>query len=172
MSMYRWMIALLLLGGPLGFTACSEDSLTQDPVTGPSTTEDDNSDENSEENIESITSQTMKIEIGNQTFTATLADNEAAAAFLALLPMTVTMNELNGNEKYCNLASDLPAASYRPGTIRSGDIMLYGSDCAVLFYETFSSSYSYTRIGQVDDPTGLTAAVGTGRVTVTFTAQE
>lgn len=168
MSMYRWMIALLLLGGPLGLTACSEDSLTQDPVTGPSTTED----ENSEENHESETSQTMRIEIGNQTFTATLADNETAVAFLALLPMTVTMNDLNGNEKYCNLASDLPTASYRPGTIRSGDIMLYGSDCVVLFYETFSSAYSYTRIGQVDDPTGLAAAVGTGRVTVTFTAQE
>lgn len=168
MSMYRWMIALLLLGGPLGLTACSEDSLTQDPVTGPSTTED----ENSEENHESETSQTMRIEIGNQTFTATLADNETAAAFLALLPMTVTMNELNGNEKYCNLASDLPTASYRPGTIRSGDIMLYGSDCVVLFYETFSSAYSYTRIGQVDDPTGLAAAVGTGRVTLTFTVQE
>lgn len=168
MGIYRWMIALLLLGGTLGLTACSEDSLMQDPVTGPSTTEDDNS----EENNESMTSQTMKIEIGNQTFTATLADNETAAAFLALLPMTVTMNELNGNEKYCNLASDLPTASYRPGTIRSGDIMLYGSDCVVLFYETFSSSYSYTRIGQVDDPTGLAAAVGAGRVTVTFTAQE
>ena len=168
MSMYRWMIALLLLGGPLGLTACSEDSLTQDPVTGPSTTED----ENSEENHESETSQTMRIEIGNQTFTATLANNETAVAFLALLPMTVTMNDLNGNEKYCNLASDLPTASYRPGTIHSGDIMLYGSDCVVLFYETFSSSYSYTRIGQVDDPTGLAAAVGAGRVTVTFTAQE
>lgn len=168
MGIYRWMIALLLLVGPLGLTACSEDSLTQDPVTGPSTTEDENSDENHE----SETSQTMRIEIGNQTFTATLADNETAAAFLALLPMTVTMNELNGNEKYCNLASDLPTASYRPGTIRSGDIMLYGSDCVVLFYETFSSSYSYTRIGQVDDPTGLVAAVGTGRVTVTFTVQE
>lgn len=168
MSMYRWMIALLLLGGPLGLTACSEDSLTQDPVTGPSTTED----ENSEENHESETSQTMRIEIGNQTFTATLADNETAVAFLALLPMTVTMNDLNGNEKYCNLASDLPTASYRPGTIRSGDIMLYGSDCVVLFYETFSSAYSYTHIGQVDDPTGLAAAGGTGRVTVTFTALE
>ena len=168
MGIYRWMIALLLLGGTLGLTACSEDSLTQDPVTGPSTTED----ENSEENHESETSQTMRIEIGNQTFTATLANNETAVAFLALLPMTVTMNDLNGNEKYCNLASDLPTAGYRPGTIRSGDIMLYGSDCVVLFYETFSSAYSYTHIGQVDDPTGLAAAVGTGRVTVTFTAQE
>ena len=168
MGIYRWMIALLLLGGTLGLTACSEDSLTQDPVTDPSTTED----ENSEENHESETSQTMRIEIGNQTFTATLADNETAVAFLALLPMTVTMNDLNGNEKYCNLASDLPTASYRPGTIRSGDIMLYGSDCVVLFYETFAIAYSYTRIGQVDDPTGLAAAVGTGRVTVTFTALE
>ena len=82
------------------------------------------------------------------------------------------MNELNGNEKYYNLSSELPTDAYRPGTIRAGDLLLYGSNCVVLFYETFSSPYSYTRIGRVDDPTGLAEAVGSGRVSVTFSLQE
>ena len=78
------------------------------------------------------------------------------------------MNELNGNEKYYNLASSLPTASYRPGTINAGDLMLYGSSCVVLFYETFSSGYSYTRIGALDNPDRLAQVLGNGNVTVRF----
>lgn len=46
--------------------------------------------------------------------------------------------------------------------------MLYGADCLVLFYESFSTSYSYTRIGAVENVSGLAAAVGRGGVTVSF----
>src|SRR5688572_12516108 len=50
----------------------------------------------------------MKIKIGSSIFTATLYDNATATAFKALLPMTVTMSELNGNEKYVDLPGNLP----------------------------------------------------------------
>ncbi len=116
------------------------------------------------------TAMSINVIVGTKTFTATLADSETGRAFAQLLPMTVTMNELNGNEKYHYLGSSLPTDSYRPGTIHAGDLMLYGNNCVVLFYETFSSSYSYTRLGSIDDPSGLAEALGTGNVSVRFEA--
>ena len=118
------------------------------------------------------TAMSINVVIGTKTFTATLADSETGNAFAQLLPMTVTMNELNGNEKYHYLNSSLPTDSYQPGTIQAGDLMLYGNNCVVLFYETFSSSYSYTRIGKIDDPSGLAEALGTGNVSVRFEKAE
>ncbi len=110
----------------------------------------------------------INIIVGSKTFTATLADSETGEAFAALLPLTVTMNELNGNEKYHYLNSSLPTATYKPGTIHAGDLMLYGNNCIVLFYETFNTSYSYTRLGAIDNPSGLASALGSGNVSVRF----
>jgi hypothetical protein len=110
----------------------------------------------------------INIIIGSKAFTATLADSETGEAFAALLPLTVTMNELNGNEKYHYLSSSLPTAAYQPGSIHAGDLMLYGNNCVVLFYETFNSSYSYTPIGSIDNPSGLAAALGSDNVSVRF----
>ena len=111
---------------------------------------------------------TIDITVGAQTFTAELCDNETARAFAALLPLELNMSELNGNEKYFYLNSSLPTDASRPDGIHTGDLMLYGSDCIVLFYESFSTSYSYTPVGRVQDPEGLAAALGGGNVTVSF----
>ena len=109
----------------------------------------------------------MRIKIGSSIFIATLSDNATAAAFKAMLPMIINMSELNENEKYFRLSANLPTNASNPGTIQSGDLMLYGSNTFVLFYKTFSTSYSYTRLGRINDTTGLAAAVGSGSVTVT-----
>ncbi|MBQ7209373.1 MAG: hypothetical protein IJS05_00535 [Paludibacteraceae bacterium] len=110
----------------------------------------------------------INITIGNHIFAATLADNETGRAFAEMLPLTIEMNELNGNEKYHYLDTSLPTDSYKPGTINTGDLLLYGNNCIVLFYKTFSSSYFYTRIGKIDNPTGLADMVGSGNVNVRF----
>ena len=112
------------------------------------------------------TGSNMKIKVGNNTFTATLYDNATVTAFKSLLPMTVNMIELNGNEKYVDLPGSLPANASNPATIQNGDLMLYGSSTLVLFYKTFSTSYSYTRLGRIVDVTGLVAALGSENVTV------
>lgn len=113
----------------------------------------------------------LKVTIGTNVFTVTLADNETAKKFRALLPLTMNMAELNGNEKYANLAAALPVQASVPAGVQSGDLMLYGSNTLVLFYESFSTTYSYTRIGKIDNVSGLKTALGTGNVTVKFELQ-
>lgn len=78
------------------------------------------------------------------------------------------MTEHGRIEKFASLPSTPPANHSNPGTIQIGDLMLYSSSTLVLFYTTHNTSYSYTRIGRIDNPTGLAAALGTGSVTVTF----
>lgn len=150
------MMLLFLASALPGFTACGAD----DPVPAASVPEPPAPEPES--------GVRLRIAVGNASFAATLADNAGARAFAALLPMTVTMDELNGNEKFYYLPAPLPAAASNPGTIGAGDLMLYGSDCLVLFYQTFPTSYAYTRLGWLDNPTGLASALGPGRATVTF----
>ena len=110
----------------------------------------------------------IKIFIGTSSFSATLENNATAKAFIERLPLTITMTELNNNEKYFDLPENLPANASNPEIIRNGDLMLYGSNTLVLFYKSFSTSYSYTRIGKINDPEGLVEELGSGKVKVTF----
>ena len=149
------MICLLLI-----MAACPNGTTNGKPTDGESPNSGGN---NSEGEVYSMT-----ITIGNKEFSATLYDTEAAQAFAEMLPLTLDMSELNGNEKYYYLSTTLPTKSERVGNINAGDIMLYGNNCIVLFYKSFSTSYSYTRIGKIDDVSGLQQAVGSGSVAVTF----
>lgn len=111
---------------------------------------------------------TLNIKIGNKNFTATLEDNNTTRELVKQMPLTINMSELHGNEKYYYFNQSFPTDSERISRIENGDLMLYGSDCLVLFYESFSNSYSYTRLGKIDNPSGLANAVGKGNVQVTF----
>lgn len=113
----------------------------------------------------------MWMTINERRFAIVLADNNTARAFTVQLPLTLHMEELNGNEKHAKLPTSLPANASRPGLIRNGDLMLYGDDTLVVFYSTFNSMYSYTRIGRVDDSGGLAQALGSGRARITLSGQ-
>jgi hypothetical protein len=122
----------------------------------------------SNKNNEITDTMRLRITIGTSTFISTLYNNATANAFKAKLPMTITMVELNGNEKYFELSGSLPTNASIPSAIREGDLMIYGSNTLVLFYKTFSTSYSYTKLGHIDNTTGLATALGSGNKTVTF----
>ena len=168
--MRYYIIAILtMLTLSVGSASCSEDEPIQGtgqqvtPGNGSgsgdngSNNNGNNPDDNGDNNDDTPVSNNLKITIGPVSFNATLDNNE-----------TVDMSELHGNEKYYYLSNGLPTASSNPGTIRTGDLMLYGSTCVVLFYETFSTSYNYTRLGRITNPSGLASALGSGGVNVTF----
>jgi hypothetical protein len=148
----------------LAIMACnSKSSMDQNSNNNPG---QENSGTGSSE-VDSSSNQ-LKIKIGSRTFNAILVSNPTVTAFKARLPMTVNMTELNGNERLYNFSSTLPANASNPRNIATGDLMLYGSTTLVLFYESFPTSYSYTRLGKIDNASGLAAAVGNGSVSVHF----
>jgi hypothetical protein len=110
----------------------------------------------------------MWMTVAERRFAISLANNPAAQAFSEQLPLVLDMADLNKNEKYAELPKALPANATRVGTIRNGDLMLYGSTTLVVFYLAFETSYSYTPLGRVDDPAGLAKALGQSGVRISF----
>ena len=111
-------------------------------------------------------SRAISVSVGGKRFAAVVENTATGRAFLEKLPLTISMNELNGNEKYC-YGVTLPTNASHCDAIAAGDLMLYGSDCLVLFYGA-AGGYSYTRIGRLVSTDGLADALGSGDATVTF----
>ena len=110
----------------------------------------------------------ITIQVNGKNFSATLEDNPTTRAFIERLPLEIDMQELNGNEKYFYLTKDLPSNSVSVKQIHTGDLMLFGSNCVVLFYKDFATSYSYTRLGKLDNPDDLGKILGGGNVRAKF----
>ena len=110
----------------------------------------------------------MNVQVGNSTFTASLEDNAAVDAFMEMMenaPVVVQMRDYAGFEKVGSLGTSLPTSDVQT-TTHAGDIMLYNGNQIVIFYG--SNSWSYTRLGKMDDLSGWEKALGSGDVTVTF----
>ena len=113
----------------------------------------------------------MNVTVGQSTFTATLERNSAVDALVAMMedaPVTIQMSDYAGFEKVGALGTSLPASD-RQTTTQAGDIVLYQGNQIVIFYG--SNSWSYTRLGKIDDLTGWEEALGSGDVTVTFSLE-
>lgn len=157
---------IILIAASLFMTACEGLGIHQTAPANASETASSVSETNQTETDQEVNE--MKISINGTEYTAHFYDTKAAEEFKAMLPLTLNMSELNGNEKYIYMDSDFTTKSEKVGSIKKGELMLYGSSCVVLFYDSFSTPYSYTRLGYIDAPSGLEKAVGSGSVTVEF----
>ena len=91
------------------------------------------------------------ININNKKLGIDLENNSTTSALIELLPLELSMNDLNDNEKYVYLDESLPTNTYSPKHIEAGDVMLFGDNCLVIFYKSFNTSYSYSKIGHIDN---------------------
>ncbi len=117
----------------------------------------DNTTENNYVESEKTMNNTIKVSIDGKKYDAILEQNETTKQFIEMLPQEFNMIELNGNEKYTYLDTTLHTNTYSPKHIDAGDIMLYGNNCLVVFYKSFDTSYSYTKIGHIENFEGLDA---------------
>ena len=116
-----------------------------------SNNQQENNINNNELNNSNEVIKSVKAIINEQEYIISLEDNETAKSFVSLLPQELKMSELNGNEKYIYLDTSLPTNSSNHKRINVGDVMLYGDNCLVIFYKSFNTSYSYTKIGHIDN---------------------
>ncbi|MEC5339763.1 cyclophilin-like fold protein [Enterococcus casseliflavus] len=129
------------------------------------------SSEASQENVQQFSAATaVVITVGQQNFLAKFYENEVSEHLMNQMPFTVTMSDLNNNEKYYHFSENLPEmTTERPEIIHEGEIMSWNSHTLVLFYQTFTNSYGgYNRIGVIEDPTGLKEVLGAEDVEVIF----
>lgn len=114
----------------------------------------------------------LNVQIGDYNFTATLEKNVAVEEFVDMInegPVSIQMDDYSGFEKVGSLGKSLTSSNSRTTTV-SGDIVLYNGSNIVMFYG--SNSWSYTRIGKIDDLTDWEKALGSGSITAVFTIAE
>ena len=110
----------------------------------------------------------IKLIIGTKVFVATLFENETAKEFKKILPITLNMRDLNKNEKYFHFSENFSMDKFSPKMINSGDLMLWNDNSLVLFYETFSTNYQYTKVGKIDNSNMLAQTLGSDDIKITF----
>ena len=105
---------------------------------------------------------TYYIEIGDKIFPFEFKNTKAANEIKSKIPFTINMTKLNGNEVFYYFNETFTTDIKSVGTINIGDVYLYQSNCLVLFYKTFTTTYSYTTIGSITNTEGLTDAIDSG----------
>lgn len=124
------------------------------------------------EDTEEVKEMKMNVQIGDTVFTATLEDNAAVRELIEMMkeaPISINMSDYSGFEKVGPLGRSLTTENQQT-TTSAGDIVLYSGNQIVMFYG--SNSWSYTRIGRIDDLTGWKDALGSGSITAVFTLAE
>lgn len=91
------------------------------------------------------------VTIKDQKHEIDLENNSTVSELVKMLPLELTMTDLNSNEKYAYLDKSLPTNIYSPEHIEAGDVMLFGDNCLVIFYKSFTTDYDYSKIGHIND---------------------
>ncbi len=117
-----------------------------------------------------ITYNSMNLQIGNKTLTATLADNSSVDALVEALkeaPITIDMSDYGNMEKVGSFGQSFPRNDEQI-TTEAGDLILYQGSAFVIYYAP--NSWDFTRLGKIDNITAseLKAILGDGDVTVTL----
>lgn len=109
-----------------------------------------------------------RVKINGETFIIQWDESETSKSFQKELPRSFTMKELNGNEKYVYMNHSFPSRPRAVKQIHKGDVMLYVDKCLVIFYKDFTTTYSYTRLGCLQNADALDQVADQKEITAQF----
>lgn len=99
----------------------------------------------------------IKIIINEKEYKLNLEKTDEAKEFINNVPKELVMMDLNENEKYVYLDKVFMNNPINVNNVEKGDLMLYGDNCLVIFYKSFETTYSYTKIGHINNLEELTS---------------
>jgi 4-carboxymuconolactone decarboxylase len=117
----------------------------------------------------------IKIRIKDRVLSVTLADSKTTQDFVSLLPLTLTMNDLFGREKYGHLPRELSEGGERTHGYEVGEIVYWspGPDVAI-FYRHDSQAIpdpGIIVIGKIDSGVEALNVAGSLKVTIELADQ-
>lgn len=160
------------------FIACGNETQTSQekyhtPATSiPSSIQDESEDTKSSDESFNEQAKAISLTIADESFIVNLADNSSAEALKELLDeeeLTINMSDYGGFEKVGSWGENLPTNDEQI-TTKLGDVILYQGDKLVIYYDT--NSWSFTKIGEIENTENLKEALGKGEVTVTLSIKK
>jgi hypothetical protein len=129
---------------------------------------------NSPDYAEQVKTMKIKMRVGSSDLTATLIDSETTRDFVSLLPLTLTVNDLFGREKFAHLPRAISGGGKRSRTYEVGDVIYWspGPDVAIYYRHDGQSipAPGIIVIGKID--AGVEALNVAGSVNVTIERME
>jgi hypothetical protein len=122
----RMLILILALAMSLSYSACRADNSMPNSAS---------SKMPSEILTKQANSMKINIKVRDKVVTATLMDSKTTRDFVSLLPLTLTMNDLFGREKFAHLPKAISEEGERTKTYEVGDIIYWspGPDVAIFY---------------------------------------
>lgn len=110
----------------------------------------------------------IRMDVNGTPVTATLDESESTREFIALLPLTLTLEDYNATEKISDLPKRLSTKDAPEGVGPAvGDIAYYAPwGNLAIFYKDFAYSRGLVRLGRIDSRADVFERPGTLRVTI------
>ncbi len=93
----------------------------------------------------------INVIINNVTYNVTLEDNLTVEDIIALDTIILNAEDESLGYKYAYLNNSITYSPEYTGKILKGDLLLYDSNCIVLYYQDMDTDKVYTKIGHVEN---------------------
>jgi len=108
----------------------------------------------------------LLVRVGGHEYRSTWEDKPTTRKLKSGCPWKLQLADLDHIGKFCYLEEgiNLPTDARQPAQIRAGQFYLYEDRCLILFTADCRTTYRYTYLGEILEPTNLVGYAGRSNV--------